>query len=96
MQDLLARCCALSNSLTFIDILISTTVSQERRNALCSCCTLNGIPVSQLTQCIMTETHMLPTTLTSELLYLTFEEDYYKELTWYIKEAAAREQMDIY
>lgn len=44
----------------------------------------------------MTETHMLPTTLTSELLYLTFEEDYYKELTWYIKEAAAREQMDIY
>lgn len=41
----------------------------------------------------MTETHMLPTTLTSVLSYLTFEEDYYKELALYIIETAAREQM---
>lgn len=89
----IACCCALSYSFTFIHILISTIVSQERRNALCSCYSLNGIPVPQLTQCIMTATHMLPTTLTSALSYLTFEEDYYKELTWYVIETAAREQI---
>lgn len=32
------------------------------------------------------------TTLAPPPLYLTFEGDYYKELTWYGKETAAREQ----
>lgn len=36
---------------------------------------------------------MFRTTLAPPPLYLTFEGDYYKELTWYGKETAAREQV---
>lgn len=36
---------------------------------------------------------MLQTTLAPPPLYLTFEGDYNKELTWYGKEATAKEQV---
>lgn len=47
----------------------------------------------QLSQCTITETQTFPATLAPALSYLTFEGDYCKELTWYVKEAAAKEQV---
>lgn len=86
-------CSVLSYSFPFIPIPTRMIVSWERRSALQSHRTLSSISVPQLTQCTITETQTFPATLAPVLSYLTFEGDYCKELTWYVKEAAAREQV---